>query len=272
VITDIDETLKQLLIKKVPLKPGEVDICFEMPDREWSAKSTRPRVNFYLYDIRENHELREFDWTVERNGNKTATKKTAPIRVDLSYLVTVWTNAIEDEHRLLWYVMAALFRHPNIPEDLFQGELKGHDLLLNTQVAQPDGVLKNPADFWGAMDNRLKPAINYVITVPLDLEYQATAPIVRSWILRLHGEGNLIDKEWVQIEGMVCQKGKPERGIAGATLLIKETGGTANTDELGRFAFGRLSQGNYTVRVSAPDRKEREIALTIPGKSYDIEI
>jgi hypothetical protein len=33
-ITDLDETIKQLLIKKVPLEPSEVDIVFEAPNRE----------------------------------------------------------------------------------------------------------------------------------------------------------------------------------------------------------------------------------------------
>ena len=52
-INDVDETLKQLLIKKVTLDPAEVDISFDMPDREWSASISKPTVNIYLYDIHE---------------------------------------------------------------------------------------------------------------------------------------------------------------------------------------------------------------------------
>ena len=154
-ISDLDQTLKQLLIKKVPLDPTEVDVCFDMPDREWTSSLSKPTVNLYLYDIRENHGLRAYDWTLERNQDKTATRRRVPVRVDLSYLITVWTNAVDDEHRLLWYVLGALFRHPSVPSDMFQGELVGQDMLITTTVAQPDGVLKNPADFWGALDNRL---------------------------------------------------------------------------------------------------------------------
>jgi len=271
-ISDLDETIKQLLVKKVPLDPAEVEICFEMPDREWASKNHRPRINFYLYDIRENHELRDYDWTLERNGNKTATRRRIPLRIDLSYLITVWTSAVEDEHRLLWYVMATLFRHSRIPADVFQGELAGQDLLMITQVAQPDGVLRNPADFWGAMDNQLKPAINYVVTMPLDLDVQATAPIVSTRVLGVRGEGEAAPEEQIQITGLVHEKGKPDQGIPAATLVIKEVGRTATTDELGRFAFQKLSSGSYTVRVSAPGRKERELALTIPSRSYDIEL
>lgn len=41
-ISDLDNTLKQLLIKMVPLDPAEVDICFDMPDRNWSASISKP--------------------------------------------------------------------------------------------------------------------------------------------------------------------------------------------------------------------------------------
>ena len=57
-INDLDETIKQLLIKNVPLDPAEVDISFEMPGREWSASIAKPTVNLYLYSIQENRDLR----------------------------------------------------------------------------------------------------------------------------------------------------------------------------------------------------------------------
>jgi hypothetical protein len=39
-----------------------------------------------------------------------------------TYNVTVWARAPEDEHRLLWRVLAALGRNPVFPEDLHGGE------------------------------------------------------------------------------------------------------------------------------------------------------
>ena len=47
-ITDLDETIKQLLIQKGALEPAEVDISFETPKREWSASISKPTVNLYL--------------------------------------------------------------------------------------------------------------------------------------------------------------------------------------------------------------------------------
>ena len=184
-INDLDESIKQLLIKKVPLKPSEVDISFQIPNREWTASVSKPTVNLYLYDIRENCELRAYEWNVERNNDRTATKRQAPLRMDLSYLVTAWTNDVGDEHRLLWRVLATLSRHSSFPEELLQGKLKEQDLEIRTSTAQPDGLFKNPADFWSALDNQIKPSINYMVTVPLDLEMMETAPVVLGKELRM---------------------------------------------------------------------------------------
>ncbi len=117
-ITELDEIIKQLLIKNGKLDHGEVDIRFETPDREWSASLSKPTVNLYLYDIRENHELRGTEWIIEKNGNNTATKRKNARRIDLSYLVTVWTNNVEDQHGLLWTVLSTLMRYPTIPQEL----------------------------------------------------------------------------------------------------------------------------------------------------------
>jgi len=184
-INELDETLRQLLIKRVPLKPSEVDVSFEIPNREWTASISKPTVNLYLYDIRENHELRTYDWTVERNDNRTATRRRAPLQMNLSYLVTAWTNDVGDEHRLLWRVVATLSRHSLLPEELLQGKLKEQELEIRTTTAQPDGLFKSPADFWSALDSQIKPSINYMVILPLDLEMAETAPIVLEKALRM---------------------------------------------------------------------------------------
>jgi len=41
-ITDLDETLKQLLIKEMPIENNEVDIKFDLPKRNWAAKLSQP--------------------------------------------------------------------------------------------------------------------------------------------------------------------------------------------------------------------------------------
>ncbi len=182
-ISDLDEALRQLLIQHGPLDPGQVDVNFDVPDREWSAGLAKPAVNLYLYDIRENRELRETNWVTERRAENEVTRRRAPVRIDLSYLVTAWTREVEDEHRLLWQVMAALFRNPELPPELLQGTLRSQERPVRLVTAQPDGVLKEPGDFWAALDNQLKPSVHLLATVELDLSLLTVAPPVKTVVL-----------------------------------------------------------------------------------------
>ena len=122
-ITDLDETIKQLLITKGAIDPVEVDINFDTPDREWSAAISKPTINFYLYDIRENHELRGTEWKISKDLNGIATRKKTPSRIDLAYLITVWTSDTGDEHRLLWHILLTMFRYPTLPDEVLSGQL-----------------------------------------------------------------------------------------------------------------------------------------------------
>jgi hypothetical protein len=272
VINDLDESIKQLLIKKGALNSTEVNISFEAPSRDWTTSQSKPAINIYLYDIRENHELRSYEWTVERNNNRTATKKKAPLRVDLSYLVTVWTKDVGDEHRLLGHLMAVLCRHPSLPEEILQGALKGLEYSIHASAAQPDGLFKNPADFWSALDNQLKPSINYVVTLPIDLDITLTAPIVWTKAIEVKEAGTEEVEEIVQIGGIVHEKGKPEAGVASATVVVKEAGMTAKTDDKGHYSFAKLEKGKYTFQVSAPGWTAKEARMVVPSDDYNIEL
>ena len=182
-INDLDEAIKELLTKRGLLDPTEIDIKFEMPNREWSASISKPTVNLYLYDIRENHQLRGTEWTVTKDENGKATRKKNASRVDIAYIITVWTNDVVDQHQLLWDVLLALFRYPELPYEVLSGQLVGQSYPIKAATAQPDGLFQNPADFWSALDNEIQPSINYVVTLPLDTDVVFTAPLVRTKII-----------------------------------------------------------------------------------------
>ena len=176
---DLDSTLRSLLIRHVPLDLADVDISFDTPDREWSGRLNRPAVNCFLYDIRENHKLRETNWEVTRkNGAVTSTK--APFRFDVTYQVTVWARQAEDEHRLLWRTLAALARNPLMPEEVLQGQLREQPFPVPTWISQPDHTPRNMSDLWQAIDNRIRPSLTYVVTLALDPNVTYTTPVVLS--------------------------------------------------------------------------------------------
>ena len=271
-ITDLDETIKKILIEKGKLDSGEVDISFETPDREWSASISKPTVNLYLYDIRENHELRGLEWTVSTDQNGIATRKKNPNRIDVSYLITIWTNDIDDEHRLLWHVMLTLFRYPELPQDMLQGQLVGQPRPIRTFVAQPDGLLNNPADLWTALDNELKAAINFVITLPLETDVEFTAPVVRTKIIKFKPPDAADIEQLVQVSGMVHEAGKPDQGIAGARVVARELRMTAETNDQGFYSFKNIEEGQHTFEILVSGKKVSEALVTVPSTSYDLEV
>jgi hypothetical protein len=170
-IDDLDRTIEELLKRELSTALVEqVAISFAMPDSEFPPSSvTLPAIDLFLYDIRENRELRSTEWILERQDNGTATKSRAPVRVDCSYLITAWssessTTRALDEHRLLSEVMKVLLRHPTIPEVLLQGSLKGQEPPLPSSTLQP-GRLQSLAEFWQALGGKPKAALNYTVTI-----------------------------------------------------------------------------------------------------------
>ena len=121
-LTDFDNTLKQLLVKRVRLDPNEVEISFECPNREWSAKVLRPTVNLYLFDLRENWSCAT-GCAPHRGAARAERPAPPPVYVDLSYFITAWARNVADEHHLLWRVMTTLMREPAIEADVLQGTI-----------------------------------------------------------------------------------------------------------------------------------------------------
>ena len=193
-IRELDETIKRLLVDRGGLDPSQVDIEFEIPDREWASSISRPTVNCYLFDIHENRQLRDPGFRTDRSGPVARTRR-PPWRIDLAYLITAWTKNVEDEHQVLWQVLATLAQHPILPAEVLQGGLAAVEGDIPTSVAQPDGgPLRSPGEFWSALDNKLKPSINYVVTLPLDTQAPISAPFVLSPI-------TLRSSQWAGIGG-----------------------------------------------------------------------
>jgi hypothetical protein len=184
VIQDVDASVKELLVQKVPLDPHAVDIRFEMPTSDWTAGGTKPAVNLFLFDVRENHELRTNQRNISRAGD-VATETLAPVRIDLSYLITAWTAEVSDEHKLLGLLLTTLLRYPVLPAEVLQGAMQTQPSPVPTWVAQPDRT-PNSWDFWTGLEGRLKAGISYVVTVAVMPFSSVTDPVVTKRILNVH--------------------------------------------------------------------------------------
>jgi hypothetical protein len=174
-INALDETLATLLRQELsPGLAGQVQISFATPDDQFPPQSVSlPAIDLFLYDIRENLELRSNESIVERRSDGKATRYRAPVRVDFSYLVTAWPSdsvpdPAEDEHRILGDVMQALLRHRTIPEEMLQGELASQTPPLPVSSLQP-GRLQSLGEFWQALGGKPKAALNYSVTLSVDI-------------------------------------------------------------------------------------------------------
>jgi hypothetical protein len=164
--------------------PGrdQITVSFAAPDDQFSVKP--PAVDLFLYDVRENLELRSNDEVVERQTDWTAIRYRPPVRVDASYLITAWpgggagqTDSSEDEHMLLSAVMRVLLRFPKLPRELLQGSLARQDWPLPVTTLQP-GRLQSLGEFWQALGGKPKAALNYTVTLPVDVSEPEQLPVV----------------------------------------------------------------------------------------------
>jgi hypothetical protein len=178
---ELDQTLAALLKRELPGR-DQITVSFAAPDDQFSVKL--PAVDLFLYDVRENLELRGNDDVIERLGDFTSIRTRPPVRVDASYLITAWpgvgsgqSDASEDEHMLLSAVMRALLRFPKLPRELLRGGLARQDWPLPVSTLQP-GRLQSLGEFWQALGGKPKAALNYTVTLPVDVSEPERQPLV----------------------------------------------------------------------------------------------
>ena len=169
-INDLDETIKELLRQKylIPESQTEqIDILFKRPDKEWEQTVTKPTINIFLYDIRENLELRINERHLSRDGT-TGKIQYAATRIDFTYLISVWSKAeaaeVEEEHKILGKVLSTLLSYPNLPQEVLQGEIARQPEPPRAWIAQPEDTPKT-WEFWGSNEWRLKASISYRVTL-----------------------------------------------------------------------------------------------------------
>jgi hypothetical protein len=169
---DLDATLAALLDAELSVE--NVAVSFAAPDDQFPPSGVSlPAIAFFLYDVRENQELRPNRWELEREPNGMVTRKRPPVRVDCSYLMTAWPSPsapdpAQDEHRLLGEVLKVLLRYPKIPEAYLRGELVGQEPPLPARIIA-EAQLQSLGEFWQAMGGKPKATLHYAVTLSVDV-------------------------------------------------------------------------------------------------------
>jgi len=174
VIRDLDDTIKSMLHNRAPAGSALAGaaITFDLPDTAWRNKVTKLTVNCYLYDVRENTDLRHEEKVLHRVGS-TAIRLLPPVRVDCAYSITAWsvanTDPVLEEHRLLSQALLVLLQNRRIPQADLKGSMVNQPQAYPWVIAVPDASKSMP-DFWKALDQELRPSLNYVVTIGMWLE------------------------------------------------------------------------------------------------------
>lgn len=303
-ISELDETIRQILLKEGGLDSVEVDVSFDLPNREWSGGISKPTLNCYLFDIHERRQLREEGWDLEQRGTTSATRRRPPLFFEMTYLLTAWTRAVEDEHRLLWHVLRTMLRFPVMPTAHLQGILADYPWPIHTSIAQTEGVLKSPGEFWSALENHLKPSLSYVVTLAIDKEAIPAGPPVLTTNLRMrpsaqqNGNGTsetqsqanpaalqtmrvAINEHDLQItanpEGRLqlagTLRGDQEIPLPDTTITVEGHNHRVITDAEGRFQLDGLLPGRYTLAIRAGGRTVRQaLIVRNPGHQMIIDV
>jgi Pvc16 N-terminal domain/Carboxypeptidase regulatory-like domain len=272
-LADLDETLRSVLKRELERHGFDgVEIAFDAPARDWSGQLSSPTVNLFLYDLRESHEGRPSDWDQQR-GNGKAVDVRPPMMMECSYAVTAWTQAVEDEHRLLSQVLSVLFNFPSLPLDAMPGRLQGlaDRFPIEGRIAQPKSDGK--ADFWNAVGGQYKASLDYVVTIACESGTKLErGPEVRTQTIsqRLSDGPARTITEMHRFGGTVADKdGEP---VAGAWVALPDLGILATSDKDGRFIFNRVGQGEHKLVVRTREGGEAEAQVQVPGKKADLVV
>jgi Pvc16 N-terminal domain/Carboxypeptidase regulatory-like domain len=282
-IRDLSMTLQSILSDPSLATPfpelSRAMIAFDRPDDGFKPAQTT--VDLFLFDVRENMELRSNEPTIERlNGQ--AVIHPAPMRVACSYLVTAWpvggTDLVLQEQRLLAQVLQVLSTYPMIPATYLKGKLVGQEPPLPMMASHPE-ELKNPAEFWTAIGNKMRASITVTVTISMEVFAPVTAPIAKTGMVRV-GERTAADAEtlipstkmeFFRIGGKVTGGGN---AVAGAMVAVAGAGLSARTDGDGQYVLGTMAAGAYTLNVQS-NATTKSVNITVPapaGSNYDVQL
>jgi len=268
VFRDLSESLQALLTQPgLPPELSAAQIAFDRPTDPFAPPQTT--VDVFLFEVREHVELRSNEPVVRRVGQQSVVEP-PPMRVMCTYLVTAWPVGGLDlsfqEQRLLSQVLQLVARFPTIPPAFLQGSLIGQEPPLPMLIAQPDG-LRNPAEFWAAIGNRMRPSILISATIAMPVFGEQTLPSVISSQIGMEPmglPGSRVDL--FRIGGAVTDAANS--AVSGASVLLVERGRTTATNALGEFMLSAIPAGNYTLRITS-GLSTQDKAITVPAASGD---
>lgn len=270
-IQDLSHTLRSVLTQAgLPAPLSSAQIVFDRPSDPFTPAQTT--VDLFLYDLRENLELRTNELVIEKSNTQSVTHK-APMRLACSYLVTAWPVGGVDlalqEQQLLSQVLQTLAHYPTIPASFLQGVMIGQTPPLPMVALHPD-ALKNLSEFWTSLGNKLRPSLTITVTISMPVFDDVVEFLVTTRTTGTTPATGPQQEKLLQIGGRVFDQ--LGNGVAGALVDVLDAGLRAQTDSDGRFTFVRIPAGSHGVRVVASGFQPQTLTLFLPGRPEDYQI
>jgi len=293
VINDLTESLAAMVRGEAAKNSdlSKADVTYDRPVESYNP--ARPTLNLFLFDVRENLELRSNEPVVNLVAGQLVTSR-PPLRAACSYLVTAWPGNVPgetsflNEQALLAQALLVFARYPNVPGQYLKGSLADQQPPLPMITAQASGM-KDPAEFWTALGNKLRPSLSVTVTISMQPQLDTvSAPPVKTNVVRVGlrdpaaGQGLIAATrlDGFSIGGIVTANGM---AVAGAHLRMSDatTGAqnlSATSDTDGRFRIDGIPlAGDYALNVTA-GTASKSMSIHIPGPgekpaaSYDIAL
>ncbi|GAA4525422.1 DUF4255 domain-containing protein [Amycolatopsis samaneae] len=177
-IHEVDEALRTFITDGAWLG-SQIEVVFDAPTKEWSARRNAPTINVFLYDVREDLSRRSAGrLEVHDEDGGLRGWRPPPRWYHLAYLVTAWTSRPHDEHRLLSALLARFGATEQLPRPALAGSLAESGLTLPLQAARPLGEGRSLSELWSALGGELKPSIDLLVTAPQLGELTPVGPAV----------------------------------------------------------------------------------------------
>jgi hypothetical protein len=284
-IDNLDDALRDLLIQDMPISSNEVDIAFDQPTRDWASRLSRPTINLFMHDVRENNKLRTQQPYIGSTTNGTmATMSASPVRLDVHYMVTAWANDPGDEHRLLGRMLMVLYRYKALPEEFQYGPLADQDFEILMKVAQYD-QRDIRREIWSMLDNEMRPIVDLTLTLAIEPYADWTVPLVRQTEFsfgqmgpfasnsgnggNLNSNGLVIGDQYYSVTGMIHTSTPPEE--LGVQLLELALPVIVSLD--GRYTIRNLRAGTYTLEISTqPGDAPTHHTIEVPSNPAEYDV
>jgi hypothetical protein len=284
VIADLDEVLRELLTREIDIKDNEVDITFDQPKREWSARLSKPTLNLFLFDLRENLRLRgaeQYTTITRPDGNSEIRRN--PVRMALRYLLTAWVKEPEDDHLLLSSALMGLLRNPFIPADLLNERLQPQPMPIPVEVAtfhQDEGPVDKFTEIWGVLDNEMRPGIVLTITISVDPYQPQVFPQVRTRTTRFVQdipaaltrktiEAKPVSKSYWSVGGTIKSEKYTPATLA---LVLVEKQTQVDLSDEGNFVLHGVVEGDYHLDILYNKKVLKRQKIHVPAPNYEISV